>query len=133
MVERFMKQSNILWCVLAGYFVTACAEPKSVEQKIEDSQAKVYNLTPDERNMAKTNAKAYFEQPRIEASGKTGTMTECKPSDSNTNGLVSCFGMVPKPDKINSDGTVVPQGYVEEKRYCGYRPEKIGCQRSEDG
>ncbi len=27
---------------------------------------------------------------------------------------------------------LTPQGFVEEKRYCGYRPEKVGCQRSED-
>lgn len=117
---------------LVGVALVGCSEPKTVEQKITESQEKVYNLTPEERNLAKTNAKAYYEQPRVEAGGRVGSLVECKPSDSNANGIVSCYGMVPKPDKINNDGTTTPQGFVEEKRYCGYRPEKVGCQRSED-
>lgn len=112
----FLIMSGLLGAMLAG-----CGEAKDAEQKIQAQvKDKVYPLNADERRMAETNAKNYFEKnwPGPGGAPKTGMFTSCRPSDSNFNGLVSCFGFLP-----NQQTAVM----VETKRYCGYRPDLVGC------
>lgn len=103
---------------IASVAISACA-PESNEQKIQSQTAKVYSLNADERAMASANAKSYFEREWINAGNMRGQFLNCRPSDSNFNGLVSCFALVPQP----------PAGatFKEKKMYCGYRPEIVGC------
>jgi len=68
------------------------------------------------------NAKTFFEKefPVIvngQRSTDRGVFLECRPSDSNFNGLVTCKGQVPQ---ING-------GFREITRYCGYTPDLVGC------
>lgn len=107
----------LLVATLSGCNKTA--EDK-INQQIKDNQ---HSLTADERPLATTNAKAYFEKeyPVETAPGVLtkvrGQFLECRPSDSNFNGLVTCKGLVPQ----------LKGGYQEVTRYCGYRPELVGC------
>lgn len=111
----------LLLCVLAVLALSACSQ-KSAEQKVaEQVKEKQHALTAEERSRAEINAKNFYNKPCIEASGANGQFNECKPSDSNFNGLVTCSGMVPQ-----ASGT-----YKEVVRYCGYTPELVGCS-SED-
>lgn len=96
--------------------LAACGQ-KSAAEKTAEQTAKVYALTADERNMAQINAKAYYEKEWLPANGKRGQVINCRPSDSNFNGLVSCNGFVP-----GSDGQ-----FHETKMFCGYKPELVGC------
>lgn len=95
----------------------SAAAAMTAEQKVEAKLKGKYNLTVDERNMATVNAKNYWEKPWLPAGGKKGQVINCRPSDSNANGLVTCSGYVPNPA-----GT-----FDETKMYCGYRPELVGC------
>lgn len=99
------------------FAVVAGCSDKSSEEKIKETTAKVYPLNADERSLAAINAKSYFEREWIQAGNSRGQFVNCRPSDSNFNGLVSCFGMMPQPN-----GT-----YKETKMYCGYKPEMVGC------
>ena len=114
---------KILIVALAAVFVSACSS-KSGEEKIRQQVTEnMHALTADERPLAQTNAKAYFEK-EFPVQGKDGSLSkergaflECRPSDSNFNGLVTCRGMVPQ---FNG-------GFKEVTRYCGYRKELTGC------
>lgn len=109
---------NKMFFVLSACLVlTACGQQKSNDQKIAEQTGKVYALNDVERNMASINAKQYFEKEWLPAGGKRGQLINCRPSDSNFNGLVSCSGFVPKPDAT----------FAETKMYCGYKPELVGC------
>jgi len=105
---------------LTALFLAACTDGPTAEQKIQAQvKDKVCALNADERLMAQTNAKNYFEKAWPgRGAPKTGMFTSCRPSDSNFNGFVSCFGFLP-----NQQNDVM----VETKRYCGYRPELVGC------
>lgn len=106
---------------LAALTLAACAKEETAEQKIQAQvKDKMYALNADERLMAQANAKNYFEKawPGPGGAPKVGMFTSCRPSDSNFNGLVSCFGFLP-----NQQTDVM----VETKRYCGYRPDLVGC------
>lgn len=104
--------------------LTACQPAQTADEKIKaqmlDSQ---HALTADERILAEINAKQFFEKnfPQQKQDGSMievrGYFTECRPSDSNFNGLVTCQGKVP-----NING-----GFQDVKRYCGYRKELVGC------
>jgi len=109
--------------LVAVLFVTACGS-KSAEEKISKQVTEnVHALTADERPMAQMNAKAFFEKEfPVQAkdgslSKERGAFLECRPSDSNFNGLVTCKGMVPQ----------FGGGFKEVTRYCGYRKELVGC------
>jgi len=96
--------------------LTACDE-KTAEQKIEQQvKEKVHALTADERQRAQINAKQYFEKEWPIFGNKRGMLNECRPSDSNFNGLVTCSGMVPDAS-----------AYQEIRRYCGYTTDLVGC------
>lgn len=120
-----MKISTISTFVaaLAISVLVACS-PQTTEQKIQEQiNDKVHALTGDERLAAQTNAKQFFEKewPQTKQDGtigrERGFFNECRPSDSNANGLVTCFGKVP-----NING-----GFNDMKRFCGYRKELVGC------
>lgn len=94
------------------------------EQKIQKQITEnVHSLTAEERQLAQTNAKQFFEKqwPARDTSGAismaNGYWSECRPSDSNSNGLVTCFGKVPQ----------IEGGFRDVKRFCGYRKELVGC------
>lgn len=97
--------------------LVACGEPQTNEQKVAEQTSKIYALNADERNMASINGKQFFEKEWLPADGKRGQLISCRPSDSNFNGLVSCVGFVPQPSG----------NFEEIKRYCGYKPELVGC------
>lgn len=117
-----MKITHTLFALAIAAGLAACGK-QTAEQKItrqvEDS---VHALTPDERTLAQTNAKAYFEKEfPVDRAGRLererGAFLECRPSDSNFNGLVTCKGMVPQQ----------AGGFKEVTRYCGYMPKLVGC------
>lgn len=112
----------ILAALAAALLLAACGS-QTAEEKIQSQvKDKVHALTADERPRANANAKTYFEKefPVITNGARTnerGVFLECRPSDSNFNGLVTCKGQVPQ---LNG-------GYKEITRYCGYTPELVGC------
>jgi hypothetical protein len=107
---------NQILVVLAVFAIAACSQ-KSADQKVADQVSKVYPLNADERNMASINAKQFFEKEWLPAGGKRGQVISCRPTDSNYNGLVSCTGFIPQQNG----------SFAEVKRYCGYKPEVVGC------
>ena len=99
--------------------VVGCGSPpqtqeEKVKQQVSQNQ---YSLTADERQASQINGKTYFDKSWITADGARGQLNNCRPSDSNSNGMVSCTGFVPQPGG----------SYKETKMYCGYRPEVVGC------
>jgi hypothetical protein len=103
-----------------GLLILPGCSQKTTEEKItEQVKEKQYALNADERSMALTNAKQYYEKQWLISDNRRGQVTNCRPSDSNANGMVSCFGIIPAPG---------PTGYQQESKiYCGYRPELVGC------
>lgn len=99
--------------------LSACQE-KSTEQKVKEQLSSQHALTDQERNLAIANAKEYFDRDWPTNAGKSlrGTFIACRPSDSNANGLVTCTGYV---------GSLDEGKLIEKSRYCGYRPELVGC------
>lgn len=91
---------------------------KTAKESVDDQLQNVYPLNEKERALADANAKKYFEKPWPvqDAEPKQGTFINCRPSDSNKNGLVSCNGYV-----VNTRGQL-----VEKTVYAGYRPELVG-------
>ena len=112
-----MYFKTIALATLIALSTVACGQKSAEEKVAEQTKEKVYPLSADERSMAAINAKAYFEKEWITAGNARGQLNMCRPSDSNFNGMVSCFGFVPKANG----------GYVETKMFCGYKPELVGC------
>lgn len=122
-----MKYISLFLAGALAFILLGCSEkPKNTTEAIvANVEESVHPLTADERQRASTNAKAYFEKewPVLSADGlsvdhKTnGVFNECRPSDSNANGLVTCSGMIPQ----------AKGGFIEQKRYCGYTPQMVGC------
>lgn len=114
--------STTILALAAGFALSACA-PKSNEDKIKQQMTEaVHSLNPEERVLAEINAKQYFEKefPVVKGDSITkvnGAFLECRPSDSNFNGLVTCRGKVPQ------DGG----GFKDVTRYCGYTKTLVGC------
>lgn len=119
-----MRKLLILGTAVAlAISLSACGQ-KTAEDKIRAQvEDKVHALTADERLMAETNAKQFFnrEFPQTEG-GKLGSargmFLDCRPSDSNYNGLVTCHGVIPRVGGGFDDKAV---------RYCGYMPKLVGC------
>lgn len=121
-LEILSMKSNLALALAIA--VSLCACSPSAEEKIKAQvQDKVHALTADERLLAETNAKQYFnkEFPTLDQAGKNstdrGVYLECRPSDSNFNGMVTCKGIVPQ----------LAGGRKEITRYCGYTPGLVGC------
>ena len=104
---------KLIAIILAVAALAACG--KKAEVGTEASG--VYGLTADERSAAEINAKQYFEKQWIDADNQRGGFVSCRPTDSNANGMVSCFGKVP----------VAGGGYKDVKMYCGYKANIVGC------
>ncbi len=99
--------------------LVACGDSSKTAKEMVDSQlATVYPLTAEERSLAIANAKRYYEQewPTNNGTKLKGTFINCRPSDSNTNGLVSCTGYI-----VNTNGQL-----LEKTVYSGYRPDLVG-------
>lgn len=126
-----MKQSKMSIVLLALALAAAttmvgCGK-QSIEQQVTTNITDgVHALTAEERQLAETNAKQFFNRSFPNGKDdKTGELTtakgmwlDCRPSDSNANGLVTCHGIMPKMN-----------GGFDDKatRYCGYRKELVGC------
>ena len=86
-----------------------------------------HNLSVDEARRAQTYAEAFFNGEHaagVDATGnivkRKGSFQACRPQDSNSNGLVTCTGMVPM---INGQ-------FKQDTRYCGYESGAkavLGC------
>lgn len=119
-----MNHSKKLSALLAALIFTATlaacgkADPGANVDKAITSG--VYALNAEERQLAETNAKQFYNKqwPAKGGDMKPGIWTECRPSDSNTNGLVTCSGFIPSQTQ-DVMATVT--------RYCGYRKELVGC------
>lgn len=109
----------------------AGCEHKTAEQKVDSfvgGENGIYALKAEERQMAENNAKQYFNrdfpQMQVDSAGNRtmgtarGMFLDCRPTDSNANGLVTCHGMMPTASGGFNDHAV---------RYCGYRKELVGC------
>lgn len=112
--------------LMLGVILSACSEQKTAQQKVSEAVAgssSNYFLTGEESIMAEGNAKAFFTKPwptRKPDGNMTevqGYASECRNSDSNANGLVTCTGQIPK----------IEGGYDRVTRYCGYRKGINGC------
>jgi len=119
-----MNKSNIILAtLLASLALSACGSKSAEERIAEQIKDKSHSLTADERPRAQANAKSYYEKefPVVYSNGtrgnERGVFLECRPSDSNFNGMVTCKGQVPQ---ING-------GFKETTRYCGYTPTLVGC------
>ena len=113
---------KLLAVVIIGLSVTACGSKSAEDKIVQQVTESVHALTADERPLAQANAKAFFEKEfPVQKDGslgkERGSFLECRPSDSNFNGLVTCKGLVPQ----------VAGGFKEVTRYCGYRKELVGC------
>jgi hypothetical protein len=109
--------------LVSALFIQGCSQQTNEQRIQEQITQKVHALGADERLQAQTNAKQFFEKewPQKKQDGSIGRergfWNECRPSDSNANGLVTYFGKVP----------TLGGGFEDVKRYCGYRPELVGC------
>lgn len=115
-----MKRSSIgLMAIISlGLAFTGCADKKSAtEQVAANVESAAYVLTPEDRARAEANAKSHFNKEWAIADNQRGQFNLCKPTDSNKNGMVSCYGYVPKPG-----GT-----FKEDMMYCGYDGKIGGC------
>lgn len=115
-----MKSVISILILAVAFMLTACGNESS-DDKVKDQTSKVYALNADERNLASSNAKSYFNIEFINANNAKGQFLNCNPSDSNFNGYVTCNGLLPMPN-----GT-----YKETTMYCGYKPELIGCSKTD--
>lgn len=116
-----MKKTLIL--IAMSLAIAGCS--KSASDKVESNLTNgVHPLNAEERTLAEMNAKQYFNRtfPQMQPDGSLGEakgmFLDCRPSDSNFNGMVTCHGMMP----------LAKGGYNDKAtRYCGYRKELVGC------
>lgn len=124
-----MKLSILILALVSSVaFLAGCeGEVKKTQQQqvSENLKEAVYPLTAEERQLAENNAKSFFNRDFPNGKDKDGNVImtkgmwlDCRPSDSNANGLVTCHGMLPKMNGNFDDKAI---------RYCGYRPELVGC------
>lgn len=111
---------------IAALLLTACEKPQTVAEKVKQNITEgVHALGAEERQLAETNAKQFFNRSFPNGKDQAGELTtakgmflDCRPSDSNANGMVTCHGILPK----------MTGGFDDKAtRYCGYRPELVGC------
>jgi len=114
---------HIVTVAVATFISLSGCSDKSAQEKIDEQVSEaVHSLTAEERVLAEINAKQYFEKEFPTVSGDTikkvnGAFLECRPSDSNFNGMVTCRGKVP----------VDNGGFSDVTRYCGYTKALVGC------
>ena len=118
-----IKQIGAVLFVVGALFLVACGERPSTQERITQNLTEkgIYTLSPEEAQRALNQARAYFERAWAMADGQRGSVDLCRPTDSNSNGLVTCQGWIPTRQK---DGSVLP---VKTTMYCGYRVEIQNC------
>lgn len=124
-MKNTSRFASILFIMALAIGLAACSK-QSVEERVKANITEgVHALTAEERQLAETNAKQFYNRSFPNGQDAAGELTtakgmflDCRPSDSNTNGLVTCHGIMPKM-----------KGGFDDKstRYCGYRPEMVGC------
>lgn len=124
-----MKRTVVyITCLALAAALAACGKDKTAQEKVTDllkDSGTIHALTAEERQLAETNAKQFFNRSFPNGKDSAGELTtakgmwlDCRPSDSNSNGLVTCHGILPK----------MTGGFDDKAtRYCGYRPELVGC------
>lgn len=117
-----MKISIFSAIAVSTLLISGCSKQTGEEKIKEQMTESVHSLTSDERILAEINAKQYFEKEFPVATGNAisrvnGAFLECRPSDSNFNGLVTCRGKIPKDEG----------GFKDVTRYCGYTKTLVGC------
>lgn len=122
-----MKKSHFKFTVaLVAVMALAACNKASIEEKVKQNITEgVHALSAEKRQLAETNAKQFFNRSFPNGKDAAGELTtakgmflDCRPSDSNTNGMVTCHGILPK----------MTGGFDDKAtRYCGYRPELVGC------
>lgn len=120
-----MRKSYIYFVASMLLVSLAGCSKQSAQDKVSDNLSNgVHALTPEERQLAEVNAKQFFNRnfPQMQPDGTMGEakgmFLDCRPSDSNFNGLVTCHGVMPQ----------VKGGFNDKAtRYCGYRKELVGC------
>jgi hypothetical protein len=125
MKKSFAFFASVLMILSLSMGLTACGK-QTVEQRVSANiKDGVHALTSEERQLAETNAKQFYNRSFPNGTDVAGELTtakgmflDCRPSDSNANGMVTCHGIMPKM-----------KGGFDDKstRYCGYRPELVGC------
>lgn len=120
-----MKKSIMFVSALVMIAVVGCGK-QSVEEKVSANiRDGVHALSAEERQLAETNAKQFYNRAFPNGKDAAGELTtakgmflDCRPSDSNANGMVTCHGIMPK----------MTGGFDDKStRYCGYRKELVGC------
>lgn len=104
----------------AVLLLAGCGQKQTTEQQVQSQLSAQHALGDEERNLAKANAKEFFERVWPSNVGKNtqGQFINCRPTDSNANGLVTCTGFV---------GALEDGRLFEKTMYCGYRKELVGC------
>lgn len=133
--------------IFVSFFFTACSkeDPQAKANRLAtEAQAKeaektktsegLHALTAEEIIRARDSAIAYFGNAawpvrhKDKTTGefideaKPGVFDNCRPTDSNHNGKVSCTGRTPKYEG----------GFELITRYCGYNGQIIGCSDRDD-
>ncbi len=118
---------NILMMLMVAGVMAACGDNRTPEEKIQAKIAEAgYYLNGEDMARARANGRAYFEKLWPAGTDETGALkmqkgffNECRPSDSNTNGKVTCSGILPNKNTglVNVDSSV----------YCGYSKDVLGC------
>lgn len=119
-----MKKTLMLAFILA-LGLSACSKQTTEEKVLANITDGVHALSAEERQLAETNAKQFYNRSFPNGKDAVGELTtakgmflDCRPSDSNANGMVTCHGIMPKMNGGFDD---------KSTRYCGYRKELVGC------
>lgn len=116
-----MKKGILYLAALAICFTFVGCDSGSPADKVKAKADQKYQLTAEEALKAENSAKTFFSKtfPAGGTETKQGMFQECRPSDSNFNGLVTCMGYVPN----------IKSGQMELiTRYCNYRADMVlGC------
>lgn len=110
---------KIIVFLTLALITAACSS--SPEDKVKAKMSQMHPLTAEEMLKAENSAKQFFnkEFPGPGGEMKKGSFQECRPSDSNFNGLVTCMGYVPSQQHTTMQLVT---------RYCTYRDDMVmGC------
>lgn len=97
---------------------------KAEAQKTKTSDG-LHALTSEEMIRAVANAKEYFANTAWPVNNvpSSGIYNNCRPTDSNHNGKVSCSGKTPGTEGKSWTNVTV---------YCGYNGQILGCSDKDD-
>lgn len=113
-----MKKTALF--IVLSIILAACSSP-TAEDRVKAKMEQKYSLTAAEQLKAETSAKQFFSKqfPAYGGTTKAGMFQECRPTDSNFNGLVTCMGYIPNQQRDTMELIT---------RYCTYREDMVmGC------